>query len=96
VVYPDDTAKPPIGAYLNCPAEITLERVWPIDKLTKDPIKSPAKVKAMNYADKLRRSCLRLEAEFLSYSEDTGNWKFKVAIRMRVWKFICIHVILFY
>lgn len=38
-VFPDESMKPPPGEGLNRLAEITLERVWPIDKATKTPIK---------------------------------------------------------
>ncbi|CAG7717020.1 unnamed protein product [Allacma fusca] len=79
VVYPDDNNKPPVGEGINVPAEIRLERVWPIDKATKDPIKVPAKVKALKYEEKLKKSCERLGAEFISYDEQTGRWVFKVS-----------------
>ena len=35
VVYPDLSKKPPEGAELNRPCEVSLERVWPISKQTK-------------------------------------------------------------
>lgn len=39
VVYPDETKKPEIGTGLNKPAEVSLERIWPIDTKTKQMIK---------------------------------------------------------
>ncbi|ODM96719.1 Nuclear pore complex protein Nup98-Nup96 [Orchesella cincta] len=78
VVYPDDNNKPPLGQGLNVAAEIELERVWPIDKATNDAIRSPRKIKAMNYDTKLKRACTRLDADFISYNEEAGIWKFKV------------------
>ena len=78
-MYPDDNKKPPVGEGINVPAEIRLERVWPIDKATKDPIKVPAKIRALKYEEKLKRSCQRLGAEFVSYDENTGMWVFRVS-----------------
>ena len=78
VVYPDDSVKPPVGEGINVPAEITMERIWPVDKSTQEPVKSPERVKALNYEDKLRRSCKRMDAEFISYDAELGVWKFRV------------------
>lgn len=39
VVYPDETKRPEVGTGLNTAAEVSLERVWPIDPKTKQPIK---------------------------------------------------------
>lgn len=39
VVYPDDSTKPEIGSGLNKQAEVSLERIWPIDPKTKQMIK---------------------------------------------------------
>jgi nuclear pore complex protein Nup98-Nup96 len=39
VVYPDEAKKPPIGSGLNKQAEVSLERVWPIEPATKQMIK---------------------------------------------------------
>ncbi len=80
VVYPDDTNKPPLGSGLNCPAIVRLERVWPIDKVTRDPIKYGPQLQKMGYEDNLRRSCLRLGADFISYVPETGVWTFKVCL----------------
>lgn len=39
VVYPDESTKPEVGQELNQPAEVSLERVWPTDKQTRQSIK---------------------------------------------------------
>jgi len=78
VVYPEHYDKPPVGQGLNVPAEISLERVWPIDKATGDPIKYTPKLVEMNYEGVLRKACVRLEAEFVSYTPERGIWTFKV------------------
>jgi nuclear pore complex protein Nup98-Nup96 len=39
VVYPDDSTKPEIGCGLNKQAEVSLERIWPINPKTKQMIK---------------------------------------------------------
>jgi nuclear pore complex protein Nup98-Nup96 len=78
VVYPENLDKPALGQGLNVPAEIALERVWPIDKTTGDPIKYGPKLQEMNYEGVLRKACLRLDADFVSYNPDRGVWIFRV------------------
>lgn len=39
VVYPDENNKPEVGNELNRTAEVSLERVWPTDKQTRQSIK---------------------------------------------------------
>lgn len=39
VVYPDETKKPEVGLGLNKTAEVSLERIWPVDPRTKQSIK---------------------------------------------------------
>lgn len=78
-MYPDDDNKPELGKGLNVPAEIELERVWPMDKLNSELVRSPDKIKALGYEQKLRKACDRLGAEFVSYNELQGEWKFRVS-----------------
>ncbi len=78
IVYPDDNKKPPLGEGLNKKAQITLDKVWPVDKTNKANIKSPEKLAELNYEDKLQRACIKLGARFVEYRPETGSWVFKV------------------
>jgi len=78
IVYPDDGCKPPQGEGLNRKAQITLDKVWPVDKSNKSAIKSPERLHKMDYAEKLERASLRLGARFMEYRPETGSWVFKV------------------
>lgn len=77
-VYPKESEKPPIGEGLNRPAEVTLERVWPLDKSTKEPIKDPLQLVDMGFRERLERVCARQQAIFKDYRPNTGSWVFKV------------------
>ncbi|XP_066999571.1 nuclear pore complex protein Nup98-Nup96 [Anabrus simplex] len=78
VLYPDDTRKPPVGEGLNRKAQVTLDRVWPIDKTLHEPITDPERLAEMNYEAKLQRVCAKLHTRFLEYRPQTGSWVFKV------------------
>lgn len=77
-VYPDDSKKPPEGEGLNRRAEITLDRVWPVDKSTRECITNPDRLAAMRYEERLVRAAQRLQAKFIEYRPDTGSWVFRV------------------
>ncbi|ODM91961.1 Nuclear pore complex protein Nup98-Nup96 [Orchesella cincta] len=79
VVYPDDKNKPPLYEGLNVPAEVELERVCPIDKVTNEPILCLKNIEEIKYEEKLKKACKRLEAEFISYNRTDYIWKFRVA-----------------
>jgi len=76
VVYPDEENKPERGKGLNVPALISLERCWPVDRSTREPIivdkNSPA------FANHVKRLKRQSETEFLDFSADNGTWTFKV------------------
>jgi hypothetical protein len=79
MLYPDDEKKPPVGCGLNRRAQVTLDRVWPMDKTTHNPITDPERLKQMDYEGKLRRVCAKLQTRFLEYRPQTGSWVFKVS-----------------
>lgn len=77
-LYPDDEKKPPVGEGLNRRAQVTLDRVWPIDKSTHEPITNAERLQEMRFEDKLQRVCAKLQTRFLEYRPQTGSWVFKV------------------
>uniref|UniRef100_A0A0B7B1H5 Nuclear pore complex protein Nup98-Nup96 n=1 Tax=Arion vulgaris TaxID=1028688 RepID=A0A0B7B1H5_9EUPU len=78
VVYPDDSKKPPLGQGLNKKAEITLDCVWPTDKSNRNPIKSPERLKLMNYTEKIEETTGKIGGKFIDYRPETGSWVFQV------------------
>lgn len=78
VIYPDDESKPQVGEGLNRPAQVTLDRVWPIDKTTRVPIVDAERLARMDYEDTLRRACDKNNTRFKEYRPQTGSWVFKV------------------
>ena len=78
-VYVDDATKPPVGEGLNRPAEITLERIWPNDKTTHTPIKSPARLQTLKYRERLERAAAEMDATFVDYRPESGAWVFRVS-----------------
>ncbi|EYC42797.1 hypothetical protein Y032_0517g2808, partial [Ancylostoma ceylanicum] len=77
-VYPDESKKPPLGEGLNRPAEITLERVWHVDRTTKEEIRDPLKLIDLGWRDRLEKVTARMGATFKDYRPSTGSWVFRV------------------
>lgn len=63
---------------MNRKATVTLDRVWPNDKTTKQPITNPDRIAATNFVNKLQRACTKLNTHFVDYRTDTGSWVFNV------------------
>ncbi|XP_050438636.1 nuclear pore complex protein Nup98-Nup96-like isoform X2 [Adelges cooleyi] len=78
IIYQDDENKPPLGVGLNRKATVTLDRVWPNDKTTKQPITCPDRISATNFVAKLQRASGKMGAHFVDYRSDTGSWVFSV------------------
>ncbi|VVC35530.1 Hypothetical protein CINCED_3A011775 [Cinara cedri] len=78
IIYQDDETKPPLGEGLNRKATVTLDRVWPNDKTSKEPITNPDRIAATNFVAKLQRACVKLGTQFIDYRSDTGSWVFNV------------------
>ena len=74
----DDDNKPAVGVALNKPAEITLLKVWPNDKSSHTPIKTPERLKASGFIDKIEEKTAELDAVFVDYRPIEGAWVFKV------------------
>ncbi|GAB5588975.1 hypothetical protein Unana1_03875 [Umbelopsis nana] len=74
-VYPDEDAKPPQGKGLNVPATIKLEKCYPIDKTTKQPITDPQHPRVIAIIRKLRAVP---DTEFIDFDASSGTWTFKV------------------
>lgn len=55
-----------------------MDRVWPNDKTTKQPITNPDRIAATNFVVKLQRACAKLNTQFVDYRPDTGSWVFNV------------------
>lgn len=87
VVHPDDDLKPPLGEGLNRRAQVTLDRVYPANKQTRQPITDADKLVEMDYEDHLRKTCLKMKVRFLEYRPDTGSWVFKVGHSYKCWSF---------
>ncbi|GMR41121.1 hypothetical protein PMAYCL1PPCAC_11316 [Pristionchus mayeri] len=77
-VYPDESVKPPLGQGFNRPAEITLERVWPVDKQSKQEVKDAVALVNMNWREKLEKTTMRMDADFKDFRPLTGSWVFRV------------------
>lgn len=77
-VYPNDSKKPPEGEGLNRRAEITLDRVWPVDKSTGEYITDPERLAVLRYEERLARAAHRNQAKFIEYRPETGSWVFRV------------------
>ena len=78
ILYQDDENKPPLGEGLNRPAQVTLDKIWPHDKHTHEPIMDPERLEVLQYEEKLRKICVKKGTKFLEYRPETGSCVFEV------------------
>ncbi|TRM67878.1 nucleoporin autopeptidase-domain-containing protein [Schizophyllum amplum] len=76
-VYPDvdDNDKPPPGHGLNVRARISLQRCWPLDKATREPIKDSKHPVAVKQLKKLKGM---KDTHFEAFDYAEGKWTFTV------------------
>lgn len=78
-VYPDNyDGKPEVGKELNKRSEISLHKVWPNDKTSLTPIKSPQRLKRSGFIERLEEKTSAMGALFLDYKPHSGTWIFQV------------------
>jgi nuclear pore complex protein Nup98-Nup96 len=70
-----EETKPPVGKGLNVPATVTLEKCWPLDKATREPIKDPNHPRLKQHLKKLKNMH---DTSFVDYDPVKGSWTFKV------------------
>lgn len=72
----EEADKPEVGEGLNRAAEVTLHRVFRLDKATNRPVTDPSNLE--KYERKLKRVAAAQGARFISYDGKTGTWVFEV------------------
>jgi nuclear pore complex protein Nup98-Nup96 len=75
-VYLDEEAKPEVGQGLNRPAEVTMLKVFKIDKESGKPTQYPEAVE--RFTRKLKKVAAEQGARFVMYDGGNGTWKFEV------------------
>ena len=75
-LYPEEADRPAIGQGLNKLALITLKNIFCINKTTQE--KEKEQVALQKFEERLVKSNVKTEAEFVSYDSDRGTWVFKV------------------
>jgi nuclear pore complex protein Nup98-Nup96 len=75
-VYLDEADKPDIGEGLNKAAEVTLHKVFRMDKATNQPTTDPDAI--ARFERKLKKLAADQSARFISYKPDSGTWVFEV------------------
>ncbi|KAI1315609.1 hypothetical protein EDD11_000619 [Mortierella claussenii] len=76
IVYPDEHNKPARGQGMNVPALISLEKCWPMDKSTREPVKFEKS--SPQYTQFLKRLKRQSETTFIDFNTEDGTWTFRV------------------
>lgn len=71
----EPVVKHPPGIGLNCPAEITLNNCWPVDRASRKAITSDESPSMKRFMTKLKSVP---DTEFISYDAASGTWVFRV------------------
>ncbi|KAK9889016.1 hypothetical protein WA026_004303 [Henosepilachna vigintioctopunctata] len=77
-MYPDESKKPPVGEGLNRRAQVTLDRVYPRVKETKEIINDIDQVLAAKFPEQLVEISSKHGLKFVDYRPETGSWVFMV------------------
>lgn len=68
-------AKAKQGDALNVPAEVALEKCWPLDKATRQPLKDGSHPRVKQHIAKLQK---KGETRYIEYKPVEGLWRFEV------------------
>lgn len=63
------------GQGLNVTAEVTLEKCWPLDRATRQPLKDGNHARVKQHIAKLQK---KVETRFIEYEPVAGRWVFEV------------------
>lgn len=77
-MYPEECKKPPVGEGLNRRAQVTLDRVYPRMKETKEIIDNVDQVLAAKFPEQLVEISAKHGLKFVDYRPETGSWVFMV------------------
>jgi nuclear pore complex protein Nup98-Nup96 len=72
---PSTVVKAPQGSGLNVPAVVSLEKCWPTDRATRQPLKDADHPRVKQHITKLQR---KEETKFEEYEAQSGTWRFRV------------------
>ena len=75
-IYPQECDRPPKGQGLNKRALIELKNIFCLNKTTQE--KEKEHLALQKFQERLVKSNIKAEAEFVSYDSDRGTWAFLV------------------
>lgn len=74
--YPDESQRPEMGEGLNKRAEVTLHKVYRMDKESGKPTADKERID--KFVGKLKKLAADQGSRFISYNPDGGVWRFEV------------------
>lgn len=75
-VYLEEGDKPEVGQGLNKPAEVTMLKVFKVDKATGQPATDPESIE--KFTRRLKKVSAEQDARFIAYDAASGTWRFEV------------------